>query len=167
MFQFSRLPSRPLCIQDQIPSFDTLKSNPAVSDEIRAQNIEGGLPHSEIFGSKPVRSSPKLIAAYHVLHRLLAPRHPSNALISLHHSHYRCPHRLGASTYIGQIQIATSHGDLIKKTSLLRNSSSRRHTHAPAAFALHMHSRIRGEIRIRSSRCQTTRQASRTLVCKN
>src|SRR6187397_1167735 len=35
----------------------------------------GGLPHSEIHGSKLVRSSPWLIAAYHVLHRLLPPRH--------------------------------------------------------------------------------------------
>ena len=42
-----------------------------------------GLPHSEIFGSKPVCGSPKLIAAYHVLHRLLAPRHPPYALTSL------------------------------------------------------------------------------------
>ncbi len=30
----------------------------------------GGLPHSEISGSKVVCTSPKLIAAYHVLHRL-------------------------------------------------------------------------------------------------
>ncbi len=42
-----------------------------------------GFPHSEIFGSKPVRGSPKLIAAYHVLLRLLAPRHPPNALLAL------------------------------------------------------------------------------------
>ena len=33
-------------------------------------------PHSEIFGSKFTCNSPKLIAAYHVLHRLLVPRHP-------------------------------------------------------------------------------------------
>jgi hypothetical protein len=45
--------------------------------------LRGGLPHSEIPGSKPVHSSPGLIAAYHVLHRLYAPRHPSNALITL------------------------------------------------------------------------------------
>jgi hypothetical protein len=50
-----------------------------------------GLPHSEISGSKPIRGSPKLIAAYHVLHRLSVPRHPPNALKSLDHSHYRCP----------------------------------------------------------------------------
>ena len=39
-----------------------------------------GLPHSEIFGSKLMCSSPKLIAAYHVLHRLWKPRHPPYAL---------------------------------------------------------------------------------------
>ena len=43
----------------------------------------GGLPHSEISGSTLVCSSPKLIAACHVLHRLLAPRHPPYALRSL------------------------------------------------------------------------------------
>src|SRR5215208_8031947 len=53
--------------------------------------LAGGLPHSEIFGSKLVRSSPKLIAAYHVLHRLSAPRHPPNALKALDRSHYQCP----------------------------------------------------------------------------
>ena len=42
-----------------------------------------GLPHSEISGSKPVSSSPKLIAAFRVLHRLLVPRHPPSALSSL------------------------------------------------------------------------------------
>ena len=42
-----------------------------------------GLPHSEIVGSKPARSSPTLIAACHVFHRLSVPRHPLNALISL------------------------------------------------------------------------------------
>ena len=36
--------------------------------------------HSEIFGSKPAYSSPKLIAVYHVLHRLSVPRHPPYAL---------------------------------------------------------------------------------------
>ena len=42
-----------------------------------------GLPHSEIPGSKVVCTSPRLIAAYHVLHRLLVPRHPPYALSSL------------------------------------------------------------------------------------
>ena len=55
--------------------------------------IEGGFPHSEICGSKVVRTSPQLIAAYHVLHRLSAPRHPPDTLIALDRSHYRCPSR--------------------------------------------------------------------------
>ena len=42
-----------------------------------------GFPHSEIRGSKPVCSSPRLIAAYHVLLRLLAPRHSPSTLSSL------------------------------------------------------------------------------------
>jgi hypothetical protein len=42
-----------------------------------------GLPHSEIPGSKPVCGSPGLIAADHVLHRHLAPRHSPYALSSL------------------------------------------------------------------------------------
>ena len=41
------------------------------------------LPHSEISGSKRICRSPKLIAAYHVLLRLLAPRHSLCALKSL------------------------------------------------------------------------------------
>ena len=52
--------------------------------------LAGGFPHSEIRGSKLVRSSPRLIAAYHVLHRLSAPRHPPNTLKALDRSHYRC-----------------------------------------------------------------------------
>ncbi len=60
--------------------------------------IEGGFPHSEIRGSKLVRSSPRLIAAYHVLHRLSAPRHPPNTLKALDRSHYRCPPFLRSSS---------------------------------------------------------------------
>jgi hypothetical protein len=40
-------------------------------------------PDSGIFGLTRVCRYPKLIAAYHALHRLLAPRHPPFALISL------------------------------------------------------------------------------------
>ena len=42
-----------------------------------------GFPHSDTCGSKDVCSSPQLFAAYHVFHRLLVPRHPPCALISL------------------------------------------------------------------------------------
>ena len=40
-------------------------------------------PHSEISGSMDICSSPKLFAAYHVFHRLLVPRQPPYALISI------------------------------------------------------------------------------------
>ena len=42
-----------------------------------------GFLHSDIPGSKPACGSPRLFAACHVLHRLLAPRHPPYALSSL------------------------------------------------------------------------------------
>jgi len=68
--------------------------DPALCAQIklfRITEIEGGFPHSEIRGSKVVRTSPRLIAAYHVLHRLSAPRHPPNTLKALDRSHYRRP----------------------------------------------------------------------------
>ena len=40
----------------------------------------GGFPHWDISGSIPVCSSPELFAAFHVLLRLLKPRHPPYAL---------------------------------------------------------------------------------------
>ena len=47
------------------------------------EGYSAGFPHSDISGSKDICSSPKLFAAYHVFHRLLVPRHPPYALISL------------------------------------------------------------------------------------
>ena len=68
--------------------------------------LRGGLPHSEILGSKPARGSPKLFAACHVLRRLLAPRHPPDALAFLdppqrqpHQGGRRCCGQTKASTY--------------------------------------------------------------------
>ncbi len=66
MVHFPALPS---------PTYGFSRRYPGIS--------RGGLPHSEISGSTPVCGSPKLFAAYHVLHRLLAPRHPPYALSSL------------------------------------------------------------------------------------
>ena len=63
MFQFRRFPSYTYLIQYRIPC--------------------GGFPHSEISGSMLICSSPKLIAAYHVLHRLPVPRHSPCALVRL------------------------------------------------------------------------------------
>jgi hypothetical protein len=42
-----------------------------------------GFPHSDICASTPACGSAQLIAANHVLHRLLTPRHPPSALSSL------------------------------------------------------------------------------------
>ena len=56
-------------------------ANDYLSDNIN--EISSGSPHSEIRGSKPILGSPRLIAEYHVLHRLLLPRHPPNALFAL------------------------------------------------------------------------------------
>ena len=47
------------------------------------RKLSGGLPHSEIHGSKPILGSSWLIAEYHVFHRLLLPRHSPNALLAL------------------------------------------------------------------------------------
>ena len=45
-----------------------------------------GLPHSEMYGSTDICSSPYLIAAYHVLLRLSKPRHSPCALSNLSNS---------------------------------------------------------------------------------
>ena len=63
--------------------FPALSSSTYVFSRGFLRISQGGFPHSEISGSTPVCGSPKLIAAYHVLHRLLAPRHSPYALSSL------------------------------------------------------------------------------------
>ena len=45
-----------------------------------------GFPHSDTSGSKGICPSPKLFAAYRVFRRLLVPRHPPYALISITNS---------------------------------------------------------------------------------
>ena len=45
--------------------------------------FSSGFPHSDIYGSMDMCSSPQLFAAYHVLLRLLVPRHSPYALSSL------------------------------------------------------------------------------------
>src|ERR671918_314345 len=79
MFQFSGFASPKLCIHFS-DTFVSTYPEPAKSwCEI---NGEGGFPHSEICGSKVAHTSPQLIAACHVLHRLCMPRHPPIALTS-------------------------------------------------------------------------------------
>jgi hypothetical protein len=78
MFQFPGFALLSLCIQDKVPG-----SASYALPEGKHSKLSGGLPHSEILGSKVILTSPKLIAEYHVLHRLLLPRHPPNALFAL------------------------------------------------------------------------------------
>ena len=78
MFQFPGFALKTLCIQ--------VKSTwliPLFIPEGKNNRMSGGFPHSDISGSKPIPGSPKLNAGYHVLHRLLLPRHPPNALFAL------------------------------------------------------------------------------------
>ena len=66
MFQFRRFPAYAYVIQRTLHGY-----------------CPCGLPHSEIPGSLDICSSPRLIAACHVLRRLLMPRHSPCALYSL------------------------------------------------------------------------------------
>jgi hypothetical protein len=92
MFQFPGFALNPYVFRAQYLLLTIRSPTPSGRPAgVRIRIVEGGFPHSEILGSKLVRSSPRLIAAYHVLHRLSAPRHPPNALKALDHSHDRCP----------------------------------------------------------------------------
>jgi hypothetical protein len=79
MFQFPGFALKPLCIQGKSTWLTPLFIIP----KDKNNRISGGFPHSDISGSKPIPGSPKLNAGYHVLHRLLLPRHPPNALFAL------------------------------------------------------------------------------------
>ena len=79
MFQFPGFAFVNLCIQSTNTWFTSLLITPKGNNN----KVSGGLPHSEIHGSKLILSSPWLIAEYHVFHRLLLPRHSPNALLAL------------------------------------------------------------------------------------
>src|SRR3982750_1560347 len=63
--------------------FPTLPSHAYGFSEGSSSISQRGFPHSEILGSKRICRSPRLIAAYRVLHRLPAPRHSPYTLSSL------------------------------------------------------------------------------------
>ena len=79
MFQFPGFAFLTLCIQVKNTWFTALLITPKSNNN----TVSGGLPHSEIHGSRPILGSPWLIAEYHVFHRLLLPRHSPNALLAL------------------------------------------------------------------------------------
>ena len=62
--------------------FSSLRSPPYVNVGMTGLQPDG-LSHSEIRGSRVICTSPQLVAAYHVLHRLREPRHPPDALTLL------------------------------------------------------------------------------------
>ena len=86
MFQFPPFPPSGLYIQPAVPGY-----------------CPGGFPHSGTPGSKLDDSSPRLIAAIHALHRLLAPRHPPYALSSLIHVRRQHLIRVDTSSYSAQL----------------------------------------------------------------
>ena len=71
MFQFRAFPTYAYFIQRTLTEY-----------------CSAGFPHSEILGSMCMCHSPRLIAACHVLRRLLMPRHSPCALYSLTYSRY-------------------------------------------------------------------------------
>ena len=107
---------------------------------------KGGLPHSDIHGSKPARGSPWLFAACHVLHRLLVPRPPPNALLILRSSTHslgnNVHHARKPSSDFSRILhpsfptplpadlLLTRHRILSSGVSLTGNPFDRIHTHA-------------------------------------
>ena len=66
-------------------------------------------PHSEISGSKDICSSPKLIAAYHVFHRLSVPRHPPCALSCLTFHHIVASHMMWFLLLKTGVQLSLHH----------------------------------------------------------
>ena len=58
-------------------------SSPRSPSSRNTLTSQGGLPHSDICGSSRLCRSPQLFAAWHVLLRLLEPRHPPYALVHL------------------------------------------------------------------------------------
>ena len=65
------------------PNPRSLATTSGISVDVLLEVCSSGFPHSEISGSMLICSSPKLIAACHVLLRLLMPRHSPCALSSL------------------------------------------------------------------------------------
>ena len=92
MFQFRPFPSYAYLIQRTMTEY-----------------CSAGFPHSEIHGSRLMCSSPWLIAACHVLRRLLMPRHSPCALFSL--------------IYVGVVSISLASAHCAKARSFRHASS--------------------------------------------
>ena len=123
---------------------------------------QSGFPHSEIPGSKPACGSPGLIAACHVLHRLLVPRHSPYALSSLTKcslTHCVC--------VVKELPIA---GYSVVKESALRGSRLRRARCRPppilsSSFGAESAFALRAAAACRACACRTV-DASLALACQ-
>ncbi len=148
MFQFPGFASPRLCIQRTIPH-------------------RGGLPHSDIHGSKPARGSPWLFAACHVLHRLLVPRHPPNALLLLENSLDPSRRTNNSARHLGSVchhaqepTTTPGHAESLAQASTRR---SRRHA---APHSAHSHTSLNGSASGRGHampRIPATRRSHTTL----
>ena len=86
--------------------FSSLRSPPTARMPGMTALQAAGLSHSETRGSKVICTSPRLIAAYRVLHRLREPRHPPCALSYFSYRHAR--KTSGRRSYF-QLDLAGSH----------------------------------------------------------
>ena len=79
MFQFPRFALKTLCIQVINNCFTPL----LITQSVTITKYQLGCPIRRSLGIASILDFPKLIAEYHVLHRLLLPRHSPNALLAL------------------------------------------------------------------------------------
>ncbi len=132
MFQFPAFAFNPYVFRIKYPYIDYYKSEAEsfmrssfpiikIRSDLAFIVIKGGFPHSDIHGSKFVRNSPWLFAAYHVLHRLCMPRHPPDALKTLDHSHCRCPSPCPTGVILSDSVLET---DIVKQCYFLTTQNS-------------------------------------------
>jgi hypothetical protein len=83
-----------------------------------------GFPHSGILGSRLMCSSPRLIAAYHALHRLSMPRHPPCALLRLISNLMSClPCDRAGTTGVDSSHPACSHPATRKRAAVRQQAN--------------------------------------------
>jgi hypothetical protein len=86
-----------------------------------------GFPHSEICGSKVAHTSPQLIAACHVLHRLYAPRHPRIALTSRLRAHTTNINAAHSAKSTANAQVIGRHAQRMPPTTQLVRDNNLSH----------------------------------------
>ncbi len=123
------------------------------------------MPHSDISGSKLACSSPKLIAACHVLLRLPVPRHPPFALSSLTKKLAMFQGELQAQTcaIVADYPATTKHAHLsknkpIRGLSLWRAATAKRSVSQPFG-SVHALSSCCGDNRDRTGNLRLARAA--------